>query len=225
MKKYFFSLIIIAFTSISAADAQVGIFLGPPMGYGPGYGYPHRPRRMQNPNLPVFKPYLNVAFGYGFPNLDVNEFPQFNNLYRGTVSSQTGPITGSIDYRFARQMSLGVMVTYGKVIAPYYNYNNPGPLALTGSLQSWSVLLNFMHYIPTNNEKISPYVRTAIGISSWQQNYTDPTGTKVNLDGAPSQLAYQVGLGANFYVTKHAGLFLEAGYGKYILHGGLSFRF
>jgi hypothetical protein len=224
MKKYFFCLCIISFCFTSATDAQVGIFVGPRMGYGPGYGYPRRPRRPQQVNFPPFKPYLNLSFGYGFPNLDVNELPSFYNLYRGSVTSQTGPFTGALDYRFARQMSLGIMVAHGNVTAPYYNYND-GSKAFEGSLESWSVMLDFMHYIPVNNYKISPYIRTAIGINTWQQNYTDASGNKIAMDGNPSELAYQVGIGATFYVAKHAGLFLEAGYGKYILHGGLSFKF
>ena len=65
-------------------------------------------------------------------------------------------------------MSLGVMVTHGNVKIPYYSYNEPSAPVFTGSLDNWSVMLNFMRYIrPT--EKISPYIRTAIGINAWQQ--------------------------------------------------------
>jgi len=38
-------------------------------------------------------------------------------------------------------------------------------------------------------------------------------------------LAYQVSFGAKFHLSKEAGLFLEAGYGKYILNGGLALSF
>jgi predicted porin len=85
-------------------------------------------------------------------------------------------------------------------------------------------MINFIHYIPAG-EKVTPYLRTAIGINTWQQNYVDPQGNKINLDGTPSELAYQVGLGADIYLSKNAGIFLEGGYGKYILHGGLTFKF
>jgi hypothetical protein len=34
------------------------------------------------------------------------------------------------------------------------------------------------------------------------------------MDGTPTELACQAGLGADFYFAKSAGLFLEAGYGK-----------
>ena len=221
MHKYLVSFLICTFCFGALSEAQVGVFIGPRMGYGPGYR--HRPRQQQM-DLPIFHPSVNLSFGYGFPNLDKDQLPDFYNLYKGTTTSQTGPVTGAIDYRFSRNMSIGVLVTHGKVSVPYYNYNETSTPQLTGSLDNWGVMLNFMRYIQTTG-KISPYLRTAIGMNTWQQNYTNAQGSKVNMDGTPSELAYQVGLGADFYVSKNAGLFLEAGYGKYILHGGLTFKF
>ncbi|MEP6949601.1 MAG: hypothetical protein ABI863_10025 [Ginsengibacter sp.] len=220
MNKYLFSFLICTLCFSALAEAQVGVYIGPRPGYGRGYRHRQRPRQ----NLPPFQPVVNVSFGYGFPNLDKDQLPDFYNLYKGTVTSQTGPITGAIDYRFSRNMSIGVLVTHGNVKVPYYNYNEPSSPVFTGSLDNWAVMLNFMRYIQATG-KITPYLRTAIGINTWQQNYTDAQGNKVNMDGVPSQLAYQVGLGADFYLSKNAGLFLEAGYGKYILHGGLTFKF
>ena len=218
-------MLICFFCFTSFADAQVGVYIGPRFGYGPGYGRrPRYPRKQRPQNLPPFQPTVNLSFGYGFPNLDKDELPEFSNLYKGTTTSQTGPITGAIDYRFSRNMSIGVLVTHGKVKLHTIIIMMLQLLHLQGSLDNWSVMLNFMHYIPAG-EKVTPYIRTAIGINTWQQNYTDPQGNKINMDGTPSELAYQVGLGADFYLSKNAGIFLEGGYGKYILHGGLTFKF
>jgi opacity protein-like surface antigen len=225
MNKYTIACLIGFFCFALFADAQVGVYIGPRSGYGLGYGRrPHYPRNRRAQNLPPFQPTVNLSFGYGFPNLDKNELPEFYNLYKGTTTSQTGPITGAVDYRFSRNMSVGVLVTRGKVTAPYYDYNNPSNPEFAGSLDNWSVMLNFMRYIPAG-EKVTPYLRTAIGINSWQQSYTDAQGNKINMDGTTSELAYQVGLGADFYLSENAGIFLEGGYGKYILHGGLTFKF
>jgi opacity protein-like surface antigen len=223
MNKYLISFLICTLCFSALAEAQVGVYIGPRYGPGYGRGYRHRQQRPQE-DLPPFQPTVNLSFGYGFPNLDKDQLPDFFNLYKGTTTSQTGPVTGAIDYRFSRNMSIGVLVTHGEVKVPYYNYNEPSSPVFTGSLDNWSVMLNFMRYIQAT-EKITPYIRTAVGINTWQQNYTDAQGNKVNMDGSPSELAYQVGLGADFYLSKNAGLFLEAGYGKYILHGGLTFRF
>lgn len=180
-----------------------------------------RARTLRNKHIPKFEPVVNFSLGYGFPDLDRNQLLDFYNEYRGTVS-QTGPVFGSIDYQFMRAMSIGIMVSYGKVTAPYYQYNNSA-LAFTGKLQSWSVMLDFIRYIPAS-EKVSPYLRTAIGINIWQQNYTDPSGNEAVIASNPTDLAYQVGLGAKFKLSKQTGLFLEAGYGKYIISGGLTFK-
>ena len=226
MKKYIVSLLICIFCCSVFADAQVGIYIGPRLGYRPAYGrgYRHKPQRGQQRDLPKFQPTVNVSFGYGFPNLDKNELPEFYNFYKGNATQQSGPVTGAIDYRFSRSMSIGVLISRGKVSVPYYDYNGTSSPAFTGSLENWSVMVNFMRYIPAT-EKITPYIRTAIGLNTWLQNYTDGQGNKINMDSSPSQLAYQAGLGADFYLSKNAGLFLKAGYGKYILHGGLTFKF
>ncbi len=220
MNKYLIAFSVCLFSIISFANAQIGIYMGPR--YGNPYAYRHRPRQQNNP---PFQPSVNLSFGYGFPNLDKYELPDFGGLYKGTASTQLGPITGAIDYRFSRNMSIGVLVTHGKVTVPYYDYNEPSSTVMTGSLDNWSFMLNFMRYLPVNSDKVTPYLRTAIGINTWQQNYTDAQGNKLNENFNPSELAYQVGLGADFYLSKNAGLFLEAGYGKYILHGGLTFKF
>ena len=77
----------------TAAEAQYGRF-------GP------RPRRYRQEREEYFKPVLLVSLGYGFPNLDKYELPDFYHADRGTAT-QTGPFTGSVDYQFSRRMSIG----------------------------------------------------------------------------------------------------------------------
>jgi len=195
----------------TAAEAQYGRF-------GP------RPRRYRQQPEEYFKPVLLVSLGYGFPNLDKYELPDFYRADRGTAT-QTGPFNASIDYQFSRRMSIGVLVTHGTVNAPYYDYSNPGYTPdFTGHLNNTSVMLNLVRYIPTG-AAVTPYFRTAIGVNIWQQDYKDAAGNQVADGGELPALAYQVGLGAKFPLTKQAGVFIEAGYGKYILNGGLAFSF
>ncbi|MDP4263005.1 MAG: outer membrane beta-barrel protein [Bacteroidota bacterium] len=218
MKRYVVLAIMVALCS-SSVQAQFR------------YGYPYRhrqpsPQRQRFSQLPKFTPSVNITFGYGFPNLDKVELLDFYNYYKGSVS-QTGPVFGTVDYQFSRTMSIGIMASYGKVSIPYYDYNAPAsdPAVLTGKLENWSVMINFVRYIPVVTDKITPYMRTALGINSWSQNYIDQSGNKAVNAPDPSSFAYQVGLGAKFKLSKNAGLFLEAGYGKYILSGGLAFKF
>jgi hypothetical protein len=122
-------------------------------------------------------------------------------------------------------MSIGVMVTHGTVKAPYYDYSNPGNTPdFMGRLNNTSVMLDLVRYIPAG-PAVTPYFRTAIGVNIWDQAYKDASGSQVADGGDFPSLAYQVSFGAKFHLTKQAGLFVEAGYGKYILNGGLAFTF
>ena len=183
------------------------------------------PQRQAPRRKPPFQPTVNFSFGYGLPNLDKEQFISFVNAYMGTVT-QKGPFTGAVDYQFSRNMSIGVLGTYGKVTTPYYQYNSTGSTpSFTGSLENWSVMLNIMSCMPTYNNQIEPYIRTAIGLNNWTQNYLDESGNKAADLPEPSQLAYQVSLGTRINLSKGAGFYVEAGYGKYILNGGLTLKF
>lgn len=214
------------------SQVHIGVGVGPAYPYSPyggyGYGYPrppHYPRQRQQKGQqePPFKTQVHFSLGYGFPNLDKDQMAQFYGYSQANIT-QTGPVTGALDVQFSRTSSIGLMVSHGETSANYYQYDNyQQPADITGRLRNWSVMLNLVNYIPAS-ERITPYIRTAIGLNIWDQQYTDYQGNKLNYIDEPPQLAYQVSLGSKFYFTKNSALFIEAGYGKYILHGGLSFR-
>lgn len=215
MKKFTWPLLAAAVLVGHIADAQYG-YGRMRMGMRPA----QRGQRFQD--LPPFKPSVNLSVGYGFPNTDVYELADFYGMSKGR-SSQTGPLTAAVDYQFSRFMSIGVMATHGSSSTPYYEYGNTAPV-FTGKLDSWSVMLDFVRYMPAG-KAVSPYIRTAIGVNIWQQDYTDASGNKAVVVSDPSALAYQASIGAKFNLSQSAGLFVEAGYGKYILNGGLAFKF
>ncbi|MES2005192.1 MAG: hypothetical protein V4450_11790 [Bacteroidota bacterium] len=228
MRKYLLVTLLASFFCLDTTYSQVGIGInvGPGYGYGPVYRRPYpryRPHTRRDA-LPKFDPVVHFSVGYGFPNLDASQFAGFYNYYRGPVS-QTGPFTASLDYQYSRTSSIGIMATHGKANASYYDYNNPSaPAVLSGSLDNWSILLNLMNYLPVNGGRVAPYFRTAIGVNIWDQQYTDASGGKLGPLSNLPQLAYQVSLGTNINFSKNSGLFLEAGYGKYIVQAGLHFR-
>jgi opacity protein-like surface antigen len=186
------------------------------------YGRDREYRRERLRELQNFKPSLDVSIGYGFPNLDKYLLADFYNYYQGGTT-QSGPIIASIDYRFTPRMAIGVMVNYGKVSRPYYNYYT-GEQDFTGSITNTAILLNFTRYMGFS-QKIVPYTRTAIGINTGESKYLAGDGSKAADTDEGTSLAYQVGLGVQFNATKHGGFFVEAGYGKYIIAGGLKMRF
>ncbi len=195
--------------------------------YYPGFQrYRVRPQRQyrQPTQSPPFDPVVELSLGYGFPNLDKNYLPQYYNAFN-TSNSFTGPFTGSLNYRFSRTSSVGLLVTHDITKAPYYNSSGAQTPVFNASLNNWAFMLNIVNYLP-GNRAVTPYTRLAIGLNSWQQNYTDGSGNKIAVQPANlPDLAYQVALGANFRLSDKMGFFAEAGYGKYILQTGLSFKF
>ena len=221
MKKIIIPMLILACLACEVADAQVRVRVRPGVGY-PRYRKVTKRTVVKKTVTEKFKPTVLLSAGYGFPNLDKEQLADFRYYYKGDYS-QTGPITAALDYRFSRMMSIGLLVSHGKTSVPYYDGSNAK--VLDGSLDNWAFMLNLVRYMPINNSKVTPYLRTAIGVNTWKQDYIDAAGNKLNYIEKPSELAYQAGLGAQFSLSDNARIFLEAGYGKYILHGGLSFVF
>ncbi|MEO8713010.1 MAG: hypothetical protein ABI405_12840 [Parafilimonas sp.] len=224
MKKQITLVSILLLLISGIAEAQ---FYGGGIYMQRGYRRPPPPRQQRyqhRQKLPAFKPTVNLSIGYGFPNLDKDYLSDFYNYYRGNPT-QTGPVTAALDYQFSRYNSIGVMGTYGKVSVPYIAYNtNNGVTDFTGNLENWSVMFNMMSYFPSY-ATVSPYIRTAIGINNWKQDYLNPDGSKAAVSENPTSLAYQVSIGTRFNLSPNAGFYIEAGYGKYIVNGGLTFRF
>jgi hypothetical protein len=183
---------------------------------------PPRPRSRTHRSLPVFRPSLNISAGYGLPVVDTKYLPAFYNLGRGDIS-QWGVLAGSVDYQFSRRMSIGVMAAHASFSAPYYGYFYPGEAPdLTAHFDNWAFMISLTRYFPISL-RTSLYLRTAIGANVWQQRYTDASGDPATVtDVDLPSLAHQLALGMKFRVTRHARLFLEGGYGKYIVRAGLS---
>ncbi|HTI10610.1 MAG TPA: outer membrane beta-barrel protein [Puia sp.] len=167
---------------------------------------------------------LNFSIGYGFPDVDKKYLPDYYGYSRGSTS-QSGVFTGAFDYRFSRRMSVGVLVAHGVVSAPYYNYYSPSSVPdLTARLETWSFMIQLVRYIPISL-RVVPYIKTGLGFNSWNQKYTDAYGNENAATPADvPDFARQIALGVKFRLSERAGFFVEGGYGKYIVLGGLSVK-
>lgn len=229
MKKHLLAFLLLFLLIGSAAEAQYYVVRPPRARVRVSPGYRRPPMRQaptqQKKKQSNFEPTLNFSAGYGYPNLDKDQFADFFNRYQGTVS-QTGPINAAIDYRFSKNMSIGIAGTYGKVSVPYYSFQTGSDIPdFTGTLKNYSIMLNILSYIPANNQHFEPYLRTAIGLNIWDQQYLDASGASAAVVSEPSQFAYQVALGTDIQLSKRSAFFVEAGYGKYIVNGGLKLKF
>lgn len=221
INKYLISLSIVVLAFFTTAQCQVYV--------SPGVQYYRvrlaRPvKRPYQPQLPKFDPVVELTLGYGFPNLDKNYLPFYYQAYY-ISNSMTGPFTGALNYQFNRSTAVGIMVTHGNVNAPYYLYGSNSSIpTFNVQLDNWSFMLNLVNYFPAS-KVVSPYTRLAVGVNSWKQNYTDAAGNKLYMQPVYlPDFAYQASIGAVFKMSKNTGFFIEAGYGKYIIEGGLNFK-
>jgi hypothetical protein len=198
---------------VTTSNAQVVVHRGPGLNSD------------QKGNLfiaPVFKPFVNIFIGYCYPNVDQNYLPRYEEMYPGHIS-QAGPLMAALDYQFNRKTSIGIIITWGDVRTSYYDSSSHQEI-FTAKLSSWSCMLDVVRYIPVN-QKVFPYIRTAIGINSWNQDYTDIDGSKASVKPVIlPRLAYQAGVGAKFIVVGNVAVFIEGGYGKYVFDTGLSVK-
>src|SRR5215831_7506168 len=213
------SLLLLTILSVYALSTFAQYYPPPPRPYGMP---PHRGMHQQRQQRIDFKPSVNLSIGYGFPNLDYYLLDEFYGYYHGSAS-YTGPISGSLDYKFSPMMSIGIMASYGKVSRPYYSFDT-NIKTFSGSMNNTSIMLDFMRYLP-GSKNVNPYFRTAIGVNTGRSEYSDLNDQPFFANDDHTTLAYQASIGVQLYVSNTAGFFVEAGYGKYIIAGGLSFKF
>ena len=226
---------------VSEAGAQMHFGFGGGFGGGRYYNrpYPQRHYTTNNNNSnkekkeeSKFVSTVNIAVGFGYPNLDKYQLPDMTNIgvgYNKGNYQKTGTYFANLDYQFSRFTSIGLMGSYGTTSVPYYAIGaapTDAPI-YNGSLTSWSIMANMINYFePVDQAKVNGYLRFAAGVNVWDQKITNAnTGVNRNDISDPSEFAYQISLGADFNLSPRAALFVEAGYGKYILAGGLKFKF
>ncbi len=172
---------------------------------------------------PTIKPFVNIFIGYCYPNVDQNYLPRYEKMYHKDIS-QTGPLMAAIDYQFSKKTSIGLVITRGIVSASYYDSLSSTQEKFTAKFYNWSCMLDVVRYILVS-QKIFPYIRTAIGVNSWNQDYTAIDGSKASVKPVIlPRVAYQAGIGAIFIVLRNTSVFIEGGYGKYVFDAGLSVK-
>lgn len=160
---------------------------------------------------------VSLSLGAGFPNLDTRYLPAFDGM---SMSGATGSavVSGSLTCRVTRRLEAGVTTTYGSVSA---SYSEPGSVGsagfpgFSGKLEGWTIMATLQRTFPMGR-RVSAYIKTALGAHLWTQSYTEP-GVSADLP----VLAKQVCGGVRLRCLRRAGLFVEAGYGEYVVLGGI----
>jgi len=223
-------ILVMSCVLVSQLNAQLRFGFGGGYNGGRYYNRPYPQHRNNGNNekkeQPKFVPTVNISVGFGYPNVDKYLLPDLSYLgYSKGNYQNTGTYFANLDYQFSRFTSIGLMGTYGTNSVSYFN-SPTGGAGFNGTLTGWSVMANMINYfLPVDQAKVNGYLRLAGGVDVWDQKITDANGITQNNISNPSEFAYQVSLGADFNLNPRAAIFVEAGYGKYILAGGLKFKF
>ncbi|HTJ10472.1 MAG TPA: hypothetical protein VL547_00525 [Dinghuibacter sp.] len=157
---------------------------------------------------------VSFSVGAGLPNLDTRYLPAFDGMSMGGVT-RSAVVTGSLMCRVTRRLEAGVTTTYGSVSASYSEPGSVGFSGFSGKLEDWTIMATLQRTFPMGR-RVSAYIKTALGAHLWTQSYTEP-GASADLP----VLAKQVCGGVRLRCLRRAGLFVEAGYGEYVVLGGI----
>jgi hypothetical protein len=158
---------------------------------------------------------------YGFPNTIKNNLESFIGFTQ-TNKKSIGPVSIAYEYHINPLLSLGISISYGSYSADYKDILNLGA-AFKGTLRNTALLLQSTKYFETD-KKILPYAKGSIGLNLWSGEYKTASGNDYQNFNAPTPLGYNAVVGIKYGFSRQTFGYLEAGYGKYVVAAGVSFR-
>lgn len=170
-----------------------------------------------------------VSLAYGFPNLGAVVLNTYEDYNAYSVSG-IGPIHLKYDYALSDKISLGVSIGYvsfkAKWTYDYYDYNTFTTQAYdeswTGS--SLGILARFNYHFATS-EKLDPYVGLGAGYNSWTFKFESDYPGAIESSLVLPPIGFEGGVGVKYFFSDNVGAYLELGYGKSLLQGGIAFKF
>lgn len=171
--------------------------------------------------LPFKKKDQFISVQYGFPNVSKSLLESFP-LFTQTNKKNFGPVSLSYDYHISADMSIGATLLYSSYSASYKDIL-ASSLSFNGKLRNTAILVQSTKYLAAK-EKLFLYAKGSIGLNLWSGEYTAPDGSDFKNFNAPTPVGYTAMVGGKYLFTPNMLGYLEAGYGKYIVAAGLSFK-
>ncbi|MEO5643543.1 MAG: hypothetical protein ABIQ40_12760 [Bacteroidia bacterium] len=171
-----------------------------------------------------------ISIGYGFPNLGKSIFNTYNT-YNDFKVSGFGPMHVKYEYGVSDKIGIGVsvnIVTF-KVAwteAPYSYSDSTVAYEHRIKSSAYSALARLNIHFATQ-EKIDPYWGIGIGYSGRKYTYSsdDPNYTSGIALTNPIPIGFESTLGCRFFFTENIGAYIEVGFSKSIVQGGLVAKF
>jgi opacity protein-like surface antigen len=172
-----------------------------------------------------------VSIGYGFPNLGKSFFKTYES-YSDYKVTGFGPMHIKYEYGVSDKIGLGLsvnIVTF-KVAwteTPWSSADSTASYEHRIKSSAYSALARMNLHFATQ-AKIDPYWGFGLGYSGRKYtyetddpNYPDDTFSLTNL----IPLGFESTIGCRFYFTDNIGAYIEAGFSKSIVQGGLVAKF
>ena len=170
-----------------------------------------------------------ITVGYGFPNVGKSVLKTYES-YAGYKVSGFGPLSVKGEYALSDKIGFGLSVNYVSFAATWIEdgtdaAGNTIPYTYTFSRSSVSVLGRMNIHFATS-EKLDPYWGVGAGYRTGSYKFTsnDPFYTG-NITFPTIPFGFETTIGLRYYFSDNIGAYVEMGYAKALIQGGLALKF
>lgn len=169
-----------------------------------------------------------ISVGYGFPNIGKAIFNVYD-IYTDFKVTGIGPMHLKYEYGVSDKIGMGLSVNLvtSKVswMEPGY-YNDSISYEHRIKSTAYSILARMNIHFATQ-AKIDPYWGFGLGYSGRKWTYSTDDPNDLNAVSLKNliPLGFESTIGCRFYFTDNIGAYLEAGFSKSIVQGGLVAKF
>jgi opacity protein-like surface antigen len=170
-----------------------------------------------------------ISIGYGFPNIGKAIFNVYD-IYTDFKVTGFGPMHVKYEYGVSDKIGMGVSVNIvsSKVSWIESGYGSNDSLSYEHRIKSnaYSILARMNIHFATQ-AKIDPYWGFGLGYSGRKYTYSsdDPNDLQVIALKNLIPIGFESTVGCRFYFTDNIGAYIEAGFSKSIVQGGLVAKF
>jgi opacity protein-like surface antigen len=177
---------------------------------------------------------MAATLGYGFPNLG-KSILSAGDYYEDEKIFGVGPMHARFEYGLTDRFGIGVSInfaTFGHTWNETYDvYNSTTGLYTSTTYEyeekvtSLAFLIRFNRHFEVS-DKVDIFSGFGLGYNSWKATYSsnNPNDTNESIS-FPIPIGMEATLGVRFYFTDNIGAYIEAGWAKSIIQGGIAFKF
>ena len=174
---------------------------------------------------------VNFSAGYGVispGNILLNIITKGLD-FKNVTTNLSGPVYLKGEYAVMDNFTLGLNVNYSKTSATFTLDSAAyiGKYSGTFGLGSTSVILRANYTIPFAEDRAGFMMGLGVGYRGFRLSYSDDD-PRTPVDGGislPVPMTGELTLGLRYYLTENIGVYVETGFTRTLLQGGITARF